>query len=61
MHRSHVVRTFNTSDPELAILGAIHLAVVANNHARDVLGALDVRDVKRFDSRGKVRQLQRFL
>src|SRR6185436_17203689 len=61
MHRRNVIRTFNASDSELAILRSIHLPVVANNHAGDILGALDVGNLKRLDSRGEMRQLESFL
>src|SRR5690349_21180524 len=61
MHGREVVRAFNAPDAKLAILGPVHATVVANDHARDVLRTLDVRDVKPFDSRRKVRQLESLL
>ena len=61
VHRGKIVGAFDPANLEFAILVAIHLAVLANDHAGHVLRALNVRYVERFDARGKARQLERLL
>src|SRR5690349_6567295 len=57
-HRGNIIHALDAANAKLAILSAVHLAVVANDHAGDVLRALNVRDVKRLDARWEVRQLE---
>ena len=61
MHRSKIVCAFDPANFEFAILVAVHPAVFANNHARDIFRALNVRDVERFNSCRESRQLESLL
>src|SRR5260370_23810450 len=61
MHRSEIIRTFHAANLELAILATVNLSVCTDDHAGDILCALDVRNVERFDSSRKTRQLQSLL
>ena len=61
VHRGQVVRALDGLDAELAVLGAVHLAVLADDHPGDVLRARDVRDVERLDARREARQLEHLL
>src|SRR5215510_16481504 len=60
-HRGEIVRALDRLDDELAVVRLLHLAVFANDHPGDVFGALDVRDVERFDPTRVRRQPQRLL
>src|ERR1051325_12097797 len=61
MHRSKIIRAFGPANLELAIFIAIHLAVFADDHARNILSALDVRHVERFNPRRKAWQFKSLL
>src|SRR5262245_3870426 len=60
-HRGEIVRALDRLDDELAVIRLLHLAVFANDHPGDVLGALNVRDVERFDPMRVRRQAQGLL
>src|SRR5262245_20710187 len=60
-HRGEIVRALDRLDDELAVVRLLHLAVFANDHPRDVLRALNVRDVKRLDPVRVRRQTQNIL
>ena len=49
-HRGEVVRALDRLDDELAVIGLLQFPALADHHAGDILGSLNIRDIERFDA-----------